>query len=103
MENLTQQDKTNAGQGMGIASLVTGILGVVTSFIPCFGFFAMIFGVLAIVFGVVGLNQAKKGNGKTGMPMAGLILGIIASAFIVIWLIVFAGVLATGAASSISS
>ena len=84
---------------MGIAGLVLGILGVITSFVPCFGAFALIFGILAIIFGAVGLNQAKKNNGKTGMPMAGLILGIIATAFTILWVIVFAGVIAAGAAN----
>jgi len=94
------QEETNAGQAMGIAALVLGILGVLTAFIPCFGFFALIFGVLAIIFGAIGLSQAKKGNGKTGMPKAGLVLGIVATAFIILWLVVFAGILATGAAAS---
>src|SRR5690349_18408984 len=100
-QNFTTE-KTDAGQGMSIASLVLGILGLITAFIPCFGFFSLIFGVLAIIFGVIGLKQAKKGNGKTGMPMAGLILGIISTAFIIIWLIVFAGIIATSAASQMN-
>jgi len=94
MEN---QPDANAGQTMGIASLVLGILGVITAFIPCFGFFALIFGVLAIVFGAIGISQAKKGNGKIGMPRAGLILGIIATAFTIIWLVFLAEVIAVGA------
>lgn len=100
-QNFTPE-KTDAGQGMSVAALVLGILGLITAFIPCFGFFALIFGVLAIIFGAVGLKQAKKGNGKTGMPMAGLILGIIATAFIILWLILFAGIIASGAASQMN-
>jgi hypothetical protein len=84
----------NAGQGMGVASLVLGILGIVTSFIPCFGLFALIFGLLAMIFGAVGLSQAKKANAKTGMPTAGLVLGIIATVFTIIWWVIFAGVIA---------
>ena len=102
MENQNQLvEKTDAGQGMGVASLVLGILGVLTAFIPCFGFFALIFGILATIFGAVGYNQAKKGNGKTGMPTAGLILGILATMFIILWLAVFAGI-ATSAASQMT-
>lgn len=93
-------DKTSAGQAMGITALVLGILGVVTSLIPCFGTFAIIFGVLAIIFGAIGYNQAKKANGKTGMPIAGLVLGIIATLFSILWVAIFAGAIAAGAAGS---
>ena len=89
MENNLQT--SNAGQGMGIAALVLGILAVIASFIPCFGFFAVLFGVLAIIFGAVGLSQAKKGNAATVMPKAGLILGIVATAFVIIWMLVVVG------------
>ena len=88
------EEKTNAGQGMGVAGLILGILAVITSFIPCFSFWAILFGVLAIIFGAVGLNQAKKKNGKKGLPKAGLILGIIGTAFALIWWFAFAGALA---------
>ena len=101
MENYSiEPEKTQAGQNMGIAALVLGILAVITSFIPCFGAFALIFGVLAIVFGALGLSQAKKGNGKTGMPMAGLILGIIATLFILLWVVILAGIIAAGASGA---
>lgn len=82
---------SNAGQGMGIAALVLGILAVIASFIPCFGFFAILFGVLAIIFGAVGLSQAKKGNAPVVMPKAGLILGIVATSFVIIWMLVVVG------------
>ncbi|MDN3674026.1 DUF4190 domain-containing protein [Flavobacterium branchiarum] len=76
---------SNAGQGMSIAALVLGIVAVVAAFIPCFGLIAVLFGVLAIIFGAIGLSQAKKENAPTTMPIAGLILGIVATAFIIIW------------------
>lgn len=92
MEN---QKETSAGQGMGIAGLITGILGVITAFIPCFGMFAVLFGVLATIFGAVGYSQAKKGNGGKGLPLAGLVLGIIATVFTLIWIMMFASVAST--------
>jgi hypothetical protein len=101
MENYSvESEKSNAGQGMGIASLVLGILAVITSFVPCFGAFALIFGALAIVFGALGLSQAKRGGGRTGMPIAGLILGVLATLFIIIWVIIIAGAIAVGASNS---
>jgi lysylphosphatidylglycerol synthetase-like protein (DUF2156 family) len=87
-QNFSDQQNPKAGQSMGIAALVLGILGAVVSFIPCFGLFALLFGVLAIIFGAVGFNQAKKGGAKTSLPIAGLVLGIIACVITVIWVVV---------------
>ncbi len=89
MEN-RQIQKSNAGQGMGIAALILGILGVFTAFIPCFGFFALVFGVLAIIFGIIGYTQAKREHAALGLPVTGLILGIIASVFVLLWTLIFA-------------
>jgi hypothetical protein len=101
MENYQlPSDKTNAGQGLGIAGLVLGIVAVILSFIPCFGIFALFFAVLAIIFGGVGLNQAKTANGKTGMPIAGLVLGIVATIFILLWTLVIAGIVAAGSTTA---
>jgi lysylphosphatidylglycerol synthetase-like protein (DUF2156 family) len=89
MENNLQP--SNAGQGMGIAALVLGIVGMIAAFIPCFGLIAVIFGVLAIIFGAIGLSQAKRENAPTTMPKAGLVLGITATAFVIIWVSVVLG------------
>lgn len=82
---------SNAGQGMGIAALVLGIVAAVAAFIPCFGIVAVIFGVLAIIFGAIGLSQAKREKAPTTMPLAGLVLGIVATAFVIIWVLVVVG------------
>lgn len=95
MENNLQSSK--AGQGLGIAALVLGIIAVIAAFIPCFGFFAILFGVLAIIFGAVGLSQAKKGNAPTTMPKSGLILGIVATGFVIIWMVVIVGAIGSAA------
>jgi hypothetical protein len=89
--------QSNAGQGMGVAALILGIIGAIAAFIPCFGFIAIIFGVLAIVLGAIGISQAKKDNASTTMPKAGLILGIAATVFVIIWIVVVVG--AFGAAA----
>ncbi|MFD1604899.1 DUF4190 domain-containing protein [Flavobacterium artemisiae] len=82
---------SSAGQGMGISSLVLGIVAIICAFIPCFGLIAVIFGVLAIIFGAIGMSQAKRGKAPNTMPKAGLILGIVATAFVVIWVSVVIG------------
>lgn len=89
MEN--NSHSSTAGQGFGIAALVLGIIAVVAAFIPCFGLIAVLFGILAIIFGALGLSQAKNGNAPTTMPKAGLILGIVATAFVIIYVLVFVG------------
>lgn len=94
MSEINNEEKSKAGQGMGIAGLVLGIVAVISSFIPCFSFWAIITGVLAIIFGAVGLNQAGKNNGKKALPKAGLILGIIATVFAILWWFLFAGAVA---------
>ena len=83
-------NQSTAGKGMGITALVVGIVGVVCSFIPCFGLFALLFGALAIIFGAVGMSQAKKGGAPQGLPKAGLILGILATVFTIVWWAFFA-------------
>lgn len=98
MENNTV--RSNAGQGMGIAALVLGIIAVIAAFIPCFGLLAIIFGALAIIFGAIGLSQAKKANAPTGMPRSGLILGIVATAFVIIWVLVIVGSFGAAAISN---
>lgn len=90
MEN-DLQNNPKAGQAMGIAALVLGIIAVIAAFIPCFGLIAILFGVLAIIFGAIGLSQAKKENASISMPRAGLILGIVATAFVIIWMLVIVG------------
>ena len=98
MENYTPP--SNAGQGMGIAALVLGIIAVIAAFIPCFGLIAILFGVLAIIFGAIGLSQAKKANAPTTMPKSGLILGIVATAFVIIWMLVVIGTFGAAAMSN---
>lgn len=90
---------SNAGQGMGIAALVLGILAVIAAFIPCFGLVAILFGVLAIIFGAVGLSQAKNGNASITMPRAGLILGIVATGFVIVWMLIIVGTIGSVALS----
>lgn len=90
MENQPGTAKPNAGQTMGIAALILGIIAIPLAFIPCTAVFAWIPAALAIIFGAIGYNQAKKGGAKTGLPIAGLILGIISAAIVVAWIVLFA-------------
>jgi hypothetical protein len=91
MENqATPGAPSNAGQTMGIAALVLGIIAAPLAFIPCTAVFAWLPALLAIILGAVGLSQAKKGNGKTGLPIAGLVIGAVSLLIVICWIVLFA-------------
>ena len=86
---MEEQEKTTAGQGFGIASLILGILALLIAFIPCIGFLALIPGIVAIVLAIVGLSQASQANGAKGVIIAGLVVSIIGTVVAAAWLILF--------------
>lgn len=69
---------------MSIAALVCGILGIVGSFIPVISYFTLVLAILGIVFGSKGMKIAKATGQGQGLATAGLVLGIIGTAFGVI-------------------
>jgi hypothetical protein len=69
----------NTGHNLGIAALITAIITFVLAVIPCVGLIAIIPGIIAIILASVGLSQASRTNAQRGLPLAGLIIGIIAS------------------------
>ena len=69
----------NNSKGFSIAARVCGILGIIGSFIPVVCYFTFVLAVLGIVFGVLGRKKANPG--ETGLATAGLVLGIIGTAF----------------------
>lgn len=84
--------------GMGTASLVLGIISVVLSWTVWGG---VILGALAIIFGSIGLGRAKRGEATNrSSAMAGLILGIVAIALLVLLLVVGLGLYASTAGIS---
>jgi predicted PurR-regulated permease PerM len=70
--------KTNSGQNLGTAALITGIITFVLAVIPCVGVIAIIPGIIAIVLASVGLSQASRRDSPRGVLVAGLVIGIIA-------------------------
>jgi hypothetical protein len=70
--------KSNAGQNLGIAAVIIGIISFILAIIPCLGMFAIIPGIVAIILGAIGLSQAVRGYSQTGLPIAGLIVALIA-------------------------
>jgi hypothetical protein len=85
-----EEVKNNSGQNLGIAALITAILTFVLAVIPCVGMIAIIPGIIAIVLASVGLSQASRNDAPHGVPLAGLIIGIVAIMISFSW-IFFAG------------
>ncbi len=71
--------------GLAVASLVLGIISIPMCFL-------FVPGLLALIFGIIALNQIKGNPGQSGrgQAIAGLIMGGISLAFIVL-AIVLAG------------
>ena len=84
-----------ANNNLPVIALVCGIISLVGDCIPIVCYFTGILAILAIVFGVKGRKTAPEG--KTGMATAGMVLGIIGLALLVVSIIcvcVGAGILA---------
>ncbi|MYW02720.1 DUF4190 domain-containing protein [Streptomyces sp. SID3343] len=75
----------NRGNGLAVAALVCGIVGLL-----CFGF---ILGPLAIIFGGVGISKANQGADHKGLAIAGLVLGIVDVAFLLIFIAVWGSII----------
>ncbi|MBQ6265159.1 MAG: DUF4190 domain-containing protein [Clostridia bacterium] len=68
--------------GLSVAALVCGVIGIVGSFIPIVKYGTLVLAILGIVFGVLGRKKAvSSGSSSTGLATAGLVLGIIGTAF----------------------
>ncbi len=74
-----EEVKHNSGQNLGIAALITAIITFVLAVIPCVGLIAIIPGIIAIILASVGLSQASRDNSPRGVPLAGLIIAVIAA------------------------
>ena len=91
-----EEQKTSAGQGLGVAGLVIGILAAILALIPCIGWIAIIPGVIALALTLVAFSQANKGNGSKGVIIGALVVSIIAISIGIIQIIFFAAVTTEG-------
>ncbi len=82
---MVEQQKTNTGQGLGIAGLVLGIISIPLAVMGCTFIIALLFGAAGIVFSAIGLSQAKEVNGAKGITTAGLVVSIVGSAIAILW------------------
>jgi hypothetical protein len=91
-----EENKTDAGQGLGIAGFVLGIVALIVAFIPCVGVLALIPGIIAITLSGIAYSQARKGNGAKGLIIAALVISILGTAVAAIWPLAFASVAKSG-------
>ena len=78
--------------GLGTAALVLGIIGVLF----CWNPLGFILGVLAIIFGSIGRGRAKRGQATNqSSATAGLVLGVVAVALLLILLVIGAAAYTT--------
>lgn len=76
-------DQSPAGNnGMAMAAMIVGIIALV--FVLLFFPIAFVLGIVAIVLAVIGIRRADKinaqagvGNGRKGMAISGLVMGIL--------------------------
>ena len=95
-EEIKQEAPVQESKWLSIASMVLGIISVV---LFCIWYLSIPCAILAIIFGIIGRKKGAK-----GMATAGLVLGIIALAIlVVIYILALAGLATVGTAlSSIS-
>ena len=87
-ENMNPGTPANDGKNFSIAALVLGILGIVGGFIPVVCYFTTVCAILGIVLGVKGRKMSVAASGTaSGLATAGLVLGIIGTAFAVLGLL----------------
>ena len=96
---MVEQQKTNTGQGLGIAGLVLGIVSIPLAIMGCTFIIALLFGAVGIVLSAIGLSQAKQTNGAKGITTAGLVVSIVGSVIAILWFL-FLGALLQDAVDS---
>lgn len=75
---------------MGVASMVIGIVAASLCWIPFCNYWAFIPAVVGLVLGGIEMNKKKTANEPRGMAVAGVVLNIVAIAFITFWTVVLA-------------
>ncbi len=80
-----EEQRSNAGQGLGIAGLVLGIMAIPMGIIPCTFYLGILFGIIGIVLSIVALTQAHRGYGPKGLIIAAMICSVIGFSFASVW------------------
>lgn len=83
-----EEQRSNAGQGLGIAGLVLGIMAIITGIIPCTFYMGILLGIMGIVLAIVALIQANRGFGRKGLIVAALVCSVVGFVFASVWVFV---------------
>jgi len=94
-----EETKSNTGQNLGTAALITSIVTFVLALIPCIGIIAVIPGIIAVILASVGLSQASRSKAAKGTLTASLIIAIVAIIVSISWGAFFADKIAKNAGS----
>ena len=77
---------------MAVASLVLGIISIIIAWIPFCNYIVAIPALVGLILGIIALVKANKEGGKKGMSIAGIIMPVLAIAFIIYYTFVIADV-----------
>ena len=80
-----EEQRSNAGQGLGIAGLVLGIMAIPMGIIPCTFYLGILFGIIGLVLSIVALTQAHRGYGPKGLIIAAMICSVVGFSFASVW------------------
>ncbi len=80
-----EEQKTTAGQGLGIAGLILGILAIPLALMGCTFALALLLGAAGIVLSAIGLHQANTAHGTKGLPIGGLTVSIVGLSIALMW------------------
>jgi Skp family chaperone for outer membrane proteins len=80
-----EEQKTTAGQGLGIAGLILGILAIPLALLGCTFILALFLGAAGVVLSAIGLHQANTANGTKGLPIGGLSVSIVGLCIALMW------------------
>jgi hypothetical protein len=80
-----EEQRSTAGQGIGIAGLILGIIAVPLALIPCTFPLALLLAAGGIILSAVGMTQASRVNGARGLPVAGLVVSVIGMMIALMW------------------
>ena len=79
---------------MGIASLILGIISGIVGIIPFCGILAIIPAIIGLILGIIFVVKKSKIKEPKGIGIAGIILSTLALVFIVLWNLIFVGIMA---------
>jgi hypothetical protein len=86
---IMEEQRSNAGQGLGIAGLVLGIMAIPMGIIPCTFYMGILFGIIGIVLSVVALTQANRGYGPKSLIILALVCSLLGLTLASVWGFVF--------------